>query len=330
MTSPSTLMQERLPPTGFSPGDPLSETLHLLRLTGTLYCRSELSAPWGIDIPPLGDAMSFLFLMSGSAWLELDGYPPEHLRPGSLTLLPHGVAHSLRSEPEASALPLLDLPVEKISDRYEILHHGGGGEITHALYGVMRVDHVAARQLIAQLPGIVHVDALADDPDGWLRTTMHFISREARAMKPGGETVITRLADILVIQALRSWIATAPAASPGWLTALRDRSIGRALTAFHRAPQETWTVARLAEIAGMSRSTFSDRITGMLGQPVMGYLTHWRMQLARQRLRETDDPLAAIAADVGYRSESAFCRTYRRVFGEAPGKARRNAEQSSP
>ncbi len=322
MAIPSPDIAERLPPLRDARNDPLSEALHFLRLTGTLYCRSELSAPWGVAIPAFADAMTFVVVLSGSAWLEIDGLEPEYLKPMSLTLLPHGIPHNLRSEHGAPTCSLLDLPVEKISERYEVLQHGGGGPVTQAVYGVMRLDHIAAQRLVTQLPAILQVDALTDDLDGWLETTINFIMREASNMKPGGETVITHLADILVIQAIRSWIDRSPDTKPGWLAALRDGSIGRALSAFHKAPERDWTVAKLAQTAGMSRSTFSERFSSLLGQSVMQYVTLWRMQLARQLLRETVHPLADIAPRVGYRSEAAFCRAYRRVYGEAPGRLR--------
>ena len=313
---------QRLPQPDAISEDPLAEALHLLRLTGTLYCRSELSAPWGIDIPAFDGMMSFIVVMSGEAWLDLNGVEPERLTTGSLALLPHGLAHRVLSAPDTASVPLDDLPVEPISERYEVLHHGGGGALSHVMYGVMRLDHVAAQRLIAHLPKILHVDAAADDPDGWLHTSMQFIAREARNMKPGGETVITRLADILVIQVLRSWLDGAGTAQAGWLAALRDHSIGRALAAFHRAPERDWSVASLASVAGMSRSAFSARFAALVGEPVMQHVTQWRMRLARQALKDTKDSLAIIASRVGYQSEAAFCRTYRRSFGETPGALR--------
>lgn len=313
----------RLPATSPSSVDPLAETLHLLQLTGTLYCRSELSSPWGIAVPQFEDVMTFMVVMAGSAWLDIDGEEPVLLEPGSLTLMPHGVAHCLRSDPSVPATPLFDLPVEKFSERYEMLHHGGGGAVTRAMYGVVRLDHVAAQMLISQLPKVLTVNALNDDPGGWLQTTMQFVAREAREMKPGGETVITRLADILIIQAIRSWLERAPSAQRGWLAALRDEQIGRALIAIHRTPERDWSVVTLAQIAGMSRSSFSERFTRLVGQPAMHYLTRWRLQTARLHLRETSDPLAVIAMGVGYQSEAAFCRAYKRLFGETPGDIRR-------
>jgi len=305
-----------------APTDPLSETLHLLRMTGTLYCAAELTAPWGIDIPALEGSMTFQIVTSGSCWLEFEGAEPRLLRQGSLTLIPHGTPHRFRSDPDAIAEPLFDIPVEQVSDRYEIMRYGGGGEVTHATHGVVRFDHVAAHRLIAMLPQVLQVDTWDDDDSIWMQSTLQFISREARAVRPGGETVITRLADILVIQAIRSWLASAPEAHQGWLAALRDEQIGGALAAIHRSPERNWSVATLATEVGMSRSAFSARFTEQVGESAMSYLTDWRMQLARTHLQDTSEPLSLVAGRFGYQSEAAFCRAFKRQFGAPPGSLR--------
>ncbi|MCA8943145.1 MAG: AraC family transcriptional regulator [Planctomycetes bacterium] len=314
-----------LPP----PSDPLGETLHLLQLHGTLYCRSELTAPWGIDLPPFEDCMMFHVITSGHCVLEVDGAEPIRLERGSLALVPHGRGHRVRSDARADALPLFDIPVERVSERYEIMRHGGGGERTELVCGVARFDHVAAEHLIAQLPEVLHVDSWSQDEGGWLRSTLQFIAAEARALKPGGETVITRLADVLVIQVLRAWIDGAPSASHGWLAALRDERLGRALVAMHREPERDWGVESLAEFASMSRSAFAARFAELVGVAPMRYLTSWRLRLARRRLRDGDDPLVALADGLGYRSEAAFCRAFKREFGESPGSVRRRERAES-
>ncbi|MDA4845640.1 AraC family transcriptional regulator [Hoeflea poritis] len=303
--------------------DPLGETLHMLKLNGTLYCRSELTAPWGIDLPPIEGCMMFHIVTAGRGWLEVEGEEPVLLETGSLTLVPHGAGHVIRSSADCPAEPLFDIPVERVSDRYEIMRHGGGGEYTHSICVVVRFDHVAAERLVALLPRIVQVDAWDSDAESWLQSTLRFIAREAKELRPGGETVITHLSDILVIQAIRSWLATAPAADQGWLAALRDGQIGRALAMIHRTPDRDWSVEGLAREVGMSRSAFSARFTELVGEPVMRYVTQWRMQLARTQILEGAVPLAALARQMGYQSEAAFSRAFKRMFGMPPGKVRR-------
>jgi AraC-like DNA-binding protein len=224
----------------------------------------------------------------------------------------------------AAAEPLFDIPVEKVSDRYEIMRHGGSGEFTHATCGVVRFDHLAGQRLVALLPMVLQIDAWDDDTGSWLESTLRFIAREARTLRPGGETVITRLSDVLVVQAIRSWLDSAPEANRGWLAALRDESIGRAIALIHRAPERAWSVASLAREVSMSRSVFSARFSELVGEPVMHYVTEWRMQLARAELQQSSEPLSQLVARLGYQSEAAFCRAFKRVFGVAPGSVRRS------
>ena len=161
-------------------------------------------------------------------------------------------------------------------------------------------DRQRGEQLIAQLPKVLQIDAWDEEDDSWLQSTLRFIAREARELRPGGETVITHLADILIIQALRTWIDSAPEARQGWIAALRDKHVGRALAAIHRAPEKNWSVESLAREVGMSRSGFSARFTQLVGESAKRYLTQWRMQLARAQLQETSDPLMVLADRLGY------------------------------
>jgi transcriptional regulator GlxA family with amidase domain len=195
------------------------------------------------------------------------------------------------------------------------------------LCGVVRFDHLAAQRLIDSLPALVQIDSWSEDEASWLHSTLRFITREAGALRPGGETVITRLADILVIQALRAWLDSAPQATTGWLAALRDRQIGQALALMHAGPERDWSLASLAQAVGMSRSAFAARFTALVGEPALQYLTQWRLQLARAYLQDSPQPLAALATRVGYQSEAAFCRAFKRHFGVPPGRARRAAPE---
>ena len=302
--------------------DPLGEVLHLLRLTGTLYSRADLTAPWAIDLPAFEDCMMFHVVTAGQCWLFVDGEEPRLLQQGSLALVPHGNGHSIRRAPDDTSVALFDIPVEQISSRYEIMNYGGGGELTQLTCGVVRFDHVAGKQLISLLPKILQINSWNNDEGNWLQSTLRFIAHEARTLQPGGETVITHLADILIIQAIRSWINSAPAAKQGWLAALRDNHVGKALALIHREPEKNWTVASLAKEVGMSRSGFSARFTNLLGESVMRYLTHWRMQLAHHQLQQTTDSLSLLAERTGYQSEAAFCRAFKRIFGVSPGSIR--------
>jgi AraC-like DNA-binding protein len=158
----------------------------------------------------------------------------------------------------------------------------------------------------------------------WLQSTLRFIAAEAREMRPGGEAVITRLSDILVIQAIRSWIAHDPAGQRGWLGALQDRQIGRALAVVHRDPARAWSVSSLAAEAAMSRSAFAARFTELVGEPAMRYVARWRMHAALRSLKEDGVRLGELAGRLGYRSEAAFSRAFKRFMGVSPGAVRRS------
>jgi AraC-like DNA-binding protein len=301
--------------------DPLGEALHFLRLTGTLYCRAELTAPWGIQVPELPGSLGFIVITSGRCWLEVEGHEPVVLEQGSLSLIPHGAPHRFASALDARAEPLFGLPVNQISEHFETMTYGGGGEATIGMYASVQFDHAAASRLVDQLPSLISVNSWEDDLS-WLHSTVQFIAREAAVLRPGGETVITRLADVLVIQAIRSWLDSSAEARTGWLAALRDEHLGRALAEIHRAPAAPWTVEALAQRAGMSRSAFSARFTDVVGEPAMRYLAQWRLRLAHSHLQHSAEPLAVVAERFGYQSEVAFSRAFKRQFDTTPGSVR--------
>lgn len=300
--------------------DPLDEILHQLRLDGSLYCRSELTAPWGLELPPMLGSMMFHIVTGGSCWVQVPDKEPVELRQGSLALLPHGQGHTAFSKPGEEVQNLFDMPVEKVSERYEILRCGGGGSLTQVTCGVVLVDHVAADRLVAQLPDLMILDSWDPVSDGWFQSTLQFIAREANGQRMGGETILTHLADILIIQTIRNWLETAPEARQGWLAALRDRHIGQALMAIHQQPGEPWTVETLAKKVNMSRSGFSARFSEMVGDSVKSYLTQWRMQVAKKRLKQTQISIAKLSEDLGYGSEAAFSRAFKRIHGYPPGR----------
>ncbi len=310
----------------WTPADPLGEALHFLRMDGAFYCRSELTAPWGLTLMPMPGYVWFHVVTSGQVWLETDGAEPRALRGGDLALVPHGEGHVLRSEPGAPAPGILELEREIVSDRYEILRHGDGGAPTTLICGAVRFDHPAAASLVASLPGILHVEGSSDTE--WLQSTLRLMAIEARRLQPGGEAVMTRLGDILVIQAIRSWIATDPAARTGWLGALQDPQVGRAIAMIHRDPARSWTLASLADEVAMSRSAFAARFTELVGEPAMSYVARWRMHVALDALKEQGSTVAELAGRLGYRSEAAFARAFKRVIGIPPGAVKRTPQMS--
>lgn len=299
-----------------SADDPLAEALHYLRMDGMFYCRSELTAPWGFELPPMPDHLWFHVVASGSCTL-VDAQGTETLlSAGDVAILPHGAGHRAFDIAGTPMPSVFEIPHDYISEQYAILRHGGGGESANIICGVVQLSHPAAHALTAMLPELIHVQGSG---------LISLIEEETRASRAGGETVITRLCDVLVIQAIRSWIDSDPAAQAGWLGALRDPSIGAAIALIHNDPSVDWTVVSLASEVGMSRSGFSARFNTMVGVPPMQYITRWRMSVAEDLLRRGSDSILTIATQLGYHSEAAFSRAFKRETGRAPSHLRRDA-----
>jgi AraC-like DNA-binding protein len=312
----------------FPPSDPLGEALHFLRMNGAFYCRSELTAPWGLTMPRMPGYLWFHVVTSGRFWLEANGDGARWIQLGDLALVPHGEGHVLRSEPGAPAPGILDLERELVSDRYEILRHGDGGAPTGLICGAVRFEHPAARNLIEILPSTIHIEASSSPRLEWMQSALRLMAAEAGELRPGGEAVITRLGDILVIQAIRAWMETDRVAQTGWLGALQDPQIGQAISLIHRDPARDWTVASLADELAMSRSAFAARFTELVGEPAMRYVARWRMNVAVAALKDEGATVAELADRLGYRSEAAFSRAFKRVIGVSPSAVRSSEDEA--
>jgi AraC-like DNA-binding protein len=314
----------------FAPADPLGEALHLLRMNGGFYARSELTAPWGTSMPAMPGYLWFHVVIAGSFRLETPGAEPAIVERGDLVLIPKGEGHALLSDAGVPAPSILEIDREAISERYEVIRMGGDGPPTTLICGAVRFDHPAARSLIDVLPPVIHMEAAGTPQMDRIQATLSLMAAEARELRPGGEAVITRLGDIVVIQAIRAWIESDPAARTGWLGALQDPQIGPAITAIHRDPSREWTVAELAKEPAMSRSAFSARFTEVVGEPVMAYVTRWRMQVAYEALSTEGATVAELTERLGYRSEAALARAFKRVIGKPPGAVKREGAAVDP
>ena len=262
-----------------------------------------------------------ILVTDGVANLEVDGHICQ-LHEGDMALIPHGTGHRAWGRNPAPTPSVFSLPHDYYSDQYALLRHGGGGECTQVVCGGIRFDHPAARHLIEALPAVICIEASRSSRADWMQATLDLMAEETRQVRPGSEAIISRLCDIVVIQAMRTWIERDPAAHTGWLGALRDEQIGAAIAGIHTDPARDWTVASLANEASMSRSAFAARFTELLGEPAMHYVTRWRMQTALDLLRHGDITIAATATQVGYDSEAAFSRAFKRVIGTTPRAAR--------
>jgi AraC-like DNA-binding protein len=312
----------------WTPSDPLGEALHFLRMNSIFCSRSELSGSWSIALPAMQDCLMFHVVSSGQCWFEAEGVENRLLKPGDFALVPHGKGHILSSQPGMPTTDLFDLPREQISERYEIIRHSNGNDMpTKLICGAVRFSHPAARHLVELLPKIICIESWDSPQMSWIQSTLRLMAAEASELLPGGETVITRLADILVIQAIRSWMEKDPAAQTGWLGALQDKQIGQSILHIHRNPEYKWTVKSLAAKVAMSRSAYAARFKEIVGESPMQYVARWRMNVAQMWIREENLSFTEIASRLGYDSEAAFNRAFKRIIGITPGAARRTGDE---
>ncbi|EKU46108.1 MULTISPECIES: AraC family transcriptional regulator [Brevibacterium] len=318
-------------PTPGGADDRLARVLANLRMRSTFYCHAEFGDPWSLEMPAIPDSLSFHVLIAGTCWLRLPGAGSNgstlvELAAGDLALVPHGAGHDLLSDPDSPRGPRVDLlPQDYLSESYSRLRYGGPGRTTTLICGVVAFDDPAARELMRALPPVLHVGGDSAAVASSVRETLRLIAAELAHPQPGAETVATRLADVLVVQAIRSWMNSDAEASAGWLRSLQDERIGRVIEAIHACPGHEWTLERLARVAGMSRSSLSARFAELVGEAPIAYLTRWRMSIAESRLRETDVTAARLAGELGYRSEAAFSRAFTRANGRTPGSVRRES-----
>jgi AraC-like DNA-binding protein len=296
----------------------VADALRHVTISGVFYCPSYLREPWGGTIPPIPGVVWFHAVTSGRCELVV-GDDRRSLEAGDLALVPRGAGHRIEAGGPTEHPLIPDLPHDEMSDNYAVLRYGADGPLTELVCGGLRLEHPSARRLLDSLPPVVHVRTVRRTELG---ATLDLLAEETAQRGVGSEAVISRLCDILVIQALRAWLAGAEATGSPWLRAMGDPQVGPALAALHAAPAEPWTVGSLASQASMSRSAFAARFRELLGQPVMGYLTELRMQLAVDMLHRGDRTVADVATAVGYESGASFSRVFKRHHGTSPRRMR--------
>jgi AraC-like DNA-binding protein len=303
--------------------DPLANILQTVRLKSTIFCRSELTAPWGVQITPEYEAM-FHLVSQGHCWLKIDEQPtPVSLSRGDFFVLLQGHKHTLSDASDSAIVELEEIPFIQPNHGYKVLRYGGGGSLTSIISGCFQFQGDFQNPLTTALPPFIYIKEASGWIVPWLETTLQFLANEASVSQPGGQTVMTRVADILLVQAVRSHMAELSDTQSGWLRALTDPDISSILSLMHQHPEKTWTVEALAAQVSMSRSAFATRFRQLIGEPPLRYLTNWRLYRAAELLRCSNVGILTIAAQVGYDSEVAFSRAFKRWSGTAPGKYRR-------
>jgi AraC family transcriptional regulator, alkane utilization regulator len=305
--------------------DVLGDVLRSIHLHSTLYCRAQLGAPWGLGVPRREVAV-FHIVTAGTCWLTVEGInTPMPLSAGKLMILPHGHAHAIADHPDTPVTGFVDFVSQHPTDKNGMVHGGGEGAVTTLVCGEFQLEEYATNPLFSLLPTCLcprsqHVRSIP-----WVRAIVKLVKAEASGVHPGAAAVITRLSEILFIQAVREYLSTADATEAGWLGALKDPQIGQALALMHLQPSETWTVESLASRVGLSRSAFSAHFTRLVGVPPMHYLTGLRLTKAASLLRTLPATLIEVALAVGYDSDVALSKAFKRRFGIAPGAYRRGS-----
>ena len=314
--------------------DALTEILKSLRLEGAVFFNAEFTAPWAFRSPPSSEVAAFLrkgsrhviiyhLVLAGRARGQVE-HSTRYLDliPGDIVVFPHGDPHIFSNGRPASIVDIGKQLKEVFSQGMSLLRDGGGGESTSFVCGYMECDRELCKNLLGGLSSVFKVNILNDHAGQWMENSIKFAAEQASANLAGSEAVLARLSEALFAETLRRYMLELPAEQTGWLAGARDPGVGAALAHLHRAPQYRWTIAGLAQHVGMSRSVLAERFRHYLGEPPMTYLSRWRLQLGARMLRSTSHSVARIAGEVGYESESAFNRAFKREFGAPPARFR--------
>jgi AraC-like DNA-binding protein len=321
--------------------DVLSDVLRAVRLTGAVFFDVEARSPWVATTPAAAKiapsvmpeaehVIQFHAVTSGDCWAELlDGsIPPLHLSEGDIVILPMGDQHVFCSEPGLRAEVNLKI-YYRPTDRqlpFQVTPPGGDGESTRFTCGYLGCDARPFNPVLQSLPRLLH--SRATEGAGCMAQLIQMAINETATRRAGGETVLSRLAELMFVDVLRRYIDTLPKEAGGWLSGLRDQHVGAALALMHGQPAAAWTLERLAHEVGLSRSVFANRFAHFVQDTPMQYLTRWRMQLATHLLERQGVGLAQVAAEVGYESEAAFNRAFKKCVGVPPGAWRRERQTS--
>ncbi|MCP3097274.1 AraC family transcriptional regulator [Myxococcus sp. K15C18031901] len=307
-----------------TPSDLLGRILERTGLRGQVYCRTVARAPWGLRFPPTNTATLHM-VIAGTCHLWR-GREVLALGPGDVVLLPRGEGHSVADSPRSPRLDLGDWLSTRGAgaSSYDL---GGSGVESRLLCGCFTFEDPGAHPVLKLLPGHVHLRGASEEARALL-PTLSLLEREYERAERGVSVVVSRLLDILLIQVLRAWADAQPPGGAGWLGALGDPTLARALGCLHEAPGTDWSVSELARRVGTSRATLARRFSAEVGTTPLEYLTQLRMREAAHQLKQGQDGLAAIASRVGYTSEFAFNRAFRRVMGVPPGEYRRKVREA--
>ena len=321
--------------------DALSDVLKSVRLEGAVYLEAEFTAPWCITanaglesvarrLAGADHVVFFHFVAEGGFQVHQgDGLPPLTARVGDLIIFPQDVRQLMGSDLRLAPVEANQLPYDDPEARVVRLAFGGGGTVSRMVCGYIACTRSVCRPLLDALPPVLVVHVGDDAASGMTRELLRVAVRESWAARPGAESLLTKVAELMFVEALRRYAASLPPGGTGWLAGVRDAHVGRALAALHADPSRAWTVDDLAAESALSRSALAEKFTSLVGEPPMQYLSRWRLALAAQSLRAGMEPITRIAERSGYDSEAAFGRAFKREFGEPPAAWRRAAAKTA-
>jgi AraC-like DNA-binding protein len=320
--------------------DALSDVLRAVRLTGAIFFDVHASEPWVAETPPGASIVGSIFpggehlisyhvITQGTCWASVGAEPPIRVSAGDIVVFPHGDPHAMSSAPGLRATADIALYRRPRDGQLPFTIAVGGSDVDSARFvcGFLACDARPFNPLLSALPRVIHIAGTAG---GAIGAFVQVALAEAKERRPGGECVLGHLSELMFVDVVRRYLATLPADQTGWLAGLREPYVGRALAAMHRSPDKDWTLDSLAREAGLSRTALAERFTQFMGQPLMQYLTKWRMQLAANHLRSGTDTVAAIAGRVGYESEAAFSRAFKKALGTSPSQFRQHRNSQHP
>ena len=315
--------------------DAFSDVLRVIRLSGGVFLEAEFTAPWcvsgklGADdcrpyLTPPRHVIAFHFVAAGSMQLRAEDGDAMEVQAGEVVMLPHNSSHLFGSELTSSPAFAREIVQPPQNGRLARIVYGGGGKATQLLCGFLGCD-TPFSPLLTALPTMLKLNVRVTASGAWIESSFRFAASEIAAGRLGSTTVLAKLSELLFVEAVNQYVSGLPAERRGWLAGLRDPQIGSALALLHARPIEDWTAECLAREVGMSRSAFAERFSSLVGQPPMQYLALWRMHIAAQHLREGRRSVAQIGFGIGYDSEAAFSRAFKRQFGASPGTWRKQS-----
>jgi AraC-like DNA-binding protein len=314
--------------------DAFSQVLSGVKLNGAVFFSAEFSAPWGFSAPAsskivaeLAHAAAHLvlyhFVIDGGALVQMVNGSSIELKPGDIVIFPHGHPHHMTSVTGAIApFPNYGISAKIRARDLTPLQAGGGGDTSRFVCGYMTCDPHLSRPILGGLPPVFKVNIRTDRSGQWLENSILHLVEESASGRIGSEAMLAKLSEALFVDTLRRYVDGLPEQQTGWLAGARDPIVGKSLGLLHSRLAHPWTIADLADQVGISRSALVDRFTRYLSEPPMTYLTRWRLQVAARSLERTSRGVADIAAEVGYESEAAFNRAFKREFGQPPGRYR--------